>query len=231
MFEESEKRNRKAPERYSDTQWVRVIGVHNMTAESGVMKDGAVKALLDLHYQGRDAIIRAVTPAAYPALRRFSGKTGADKPVDTPHSALWEHVLAIDEWSRQPANRMARFPRRAHVTSGLKQSISLAAQCIRSRFYKPTVTSRSFTLSQRERLLTEIIRRKVVKLRNKKEEFLFGLGLSRSDKVINARRQKLDFTRKTGVSVNPGEAPVMEDFAKFRGIQAARKERRNEEDS
>ena len=37
IYEESEKRNRKAPERYSDPQCVRIIGVQNMSVEFSLL--------------------------------------------------------------------------------------------------------------------------------------------------------------------------------------------------
>ena len=156
-----------------------------MSVEFRATKDEGVKAFLDLHYKGQDAIIRAVTPTAYPGLKGLSGKTGVDRPVGTPRLELWRHVFAIDRCSHRATSRIARFPRRAHVTDVLKRDIPLVdvstARCTKPRVCKSTVTSRSFTLCHRERFLSDIIKEKFTRVRTEKEEFLFGLGLTRSD--------------------------------------------------
>jgi len=76
--------------------------------------------------------------------------------------------------------------------------------------------------------VSEVIKEKFTQLKTKKEEFLFGLGLSRSSTTNCDRRKELAALRETGASTDSGVVTSMSNFAMFQGLQAARKDQREE---
>eukprot|EP00920_Eleutheroschizon_duboscqi_P035208 GHVT01084832.1.p2 GENE.GHVT01084832.1~~GHVT01084832.1.p2 ORF type:complete len:185 (+),score=1.07 GHVT01084832.1:1-555(+) len=114
ILEESDKRNRKAPERFG--QWVRVVGVSKMSGNIGESEAEGAQALLDLRYGGNDVTIRSTTPAKYPRLEGVNKEPAMNTSFGKIDNILWRYLLTKARRARKNDGDVARFPRHAHVT-------------------------------------------------------------------------------------------------------------------
>ena len=150
LFEDSDKRHRKAPARFPDGQWVRTVWVENMSVNEGINETEGARALLDLRYGGSDATIRSITSLSYPQFSEIDGGYARSTSLENRGSLLWNDPSAGDRGSHflagKNAGKSARTRGDVHVRLEMKAGFSLARRLTSDYVRRPSVSSAATSL-------------------------------------------------------------------------------------